>query len=73
MLLKGCVATPLARVAGAALQKRGWEDSQGYYVGIGAVTVATSVGQIADADAAYLWRSVIRTEQNSGVSERKIE
>jgi hypothetical protein len=51
MLLKGCIATPLARLAGAALQRQGWEDASGYYNGIGMVTMVISVWQITDAVA----------------------
>ena len=48
MLLKSCIATPLARLAGAALQHRGWTDEMGYYQGIGGVTLGISVWQVAD-------------------------
>lgn len=55
MLLKGCIATPIARSAGSLLQqlniyygfsKSG--DSQGYYYGIGAVTLVISLWQGKD-------------------------
>lgn len=64
MLLKGCVATPLARLAGAALQKQGWKDAQGYYVGIGMVTAVISAWQIADAAA--LWVSLSQGTKRKG-------
>ena len=48
MLLKGCIATPLARIAGSILQGQGFENSNGYYVGIGSVTIIISIWQIID-------------------------
>jgi hypothetical protein len=51
MLLKGCIATPLARLAGSWFQQmqfEGWADSHGYYFGIGAVTVLISIWQLHD-------------------------
>ena len=58
MLLKGCIATPLSRLGGAALQRRGWPLAQGYYEGI--FGVALIVGLWQAADIAYLvagWRA----------------
>lgn len=34
MMLKGCIAVPMARVSGAFLQRYGWKTAEGYYVGI---------------------------------------
>ena len=58
MLLKGCIATPLSRLGGAALQRLGWPTAAGYYVGIFGVACAIGLWQAADCvDAA---REVVR-------------
>lgn len=48
MLLKGCIATPLSRLGGAALQRCGWSTAAGYYQGIGAVTCVIGAWQLGD-------------------------
>ena len=48
MLLKGCIATPLSRVGGAFLQRRGWALAPGYYQGIFGVAAVIGVWQLAD-------------------------
>ena len=55
MLLKGCIATPIARIMGSLLQQlkmlygfNGWDDSHGFYYGIGAVTLIISLWQGKD-------------------------
>ena len=48
MLVKGCIGTPLARWAGALLQRNGWDIGPGYYVGIGGVTVVLGVWQLVE-------------------------
>eukprot|EP01124_Arcella_intermedia_P031128 TRINITY_DN6951_c0_g1_i1.p1 TRINITY_DN6951_c0_g1~~TRINITY_DN6951_c0_g1_i1.p1 ORF type:complete len:235 (+),score=56.80 TRINITY_DN6951_c0_g1_i1:71-775(+) len=45
MLLKGCLAVPFSRLGGALLQRCGWEEAEGYYQGIGAVSVLIAVWQ----------------------------
>ena len=57
MLLKGCIATPLARIAGSILQGQGFENSNGYYVGIGSVTIIISIWQIIDTY--YLFQNYV--------------
>lgn len=49
MLLKGCIATPLSRLGGAALQQRGYELAPGYYQGIFGVAFVIGVWQLADS------------------------
>ena len=48
--LKGCLTVPLARLGGAALQRAAPELGQdwGYYAGIGAVTLAMALWEMAD-------------------------
>lgn len=53
MLIKACVAVPLARMGGAVLQRAGWEEEQGYYVGIGGVSLLIFFWLVADAAAMY--------------------
>ena len=48
MLLKGCIATPFARIAGSMMQRMGFKNSTGYYVGIGTVTAIISCWQLID-------------------------
>ena len=48
MLLKGCIATPLSRVGGAMLQRRGWDLASGYYQGIFGVALVIAVWQAVD-------------------------
>ena len=48
MLLKGCIATPFARIAGSMMQRLGFKNSTGYYVGIGTVTAIISCWQLID-------------------------
>jgi len=48
MLLKGCLAVPCSRLTGATLQKWGWEESAGYYKGIGAASVVVTMWQFYD-------------------------
>eukprot|EP01084_Bolivina_argentea_P114737 204218_1 len=44
MLLKACIVTPIARIAGAMCQNIGiWGEEFGYYYGIGAVTVMSTI------------------------------
>ena len=43
MLVKGCIAVPMARIVGSSLQRMGWEEGSGYYTGIGAVSLVISV------------------------------
>eukprot|EP00470_Lotharella_oceanica_P001718 CAMPEP_0170170442 /NCGR_PEP_ID=MMETSP0040_2-20121228/3436_1 /TAXON_ID=641309 /ORGANISM="Lotharella oceanica, Strain CCMP622" /LENGTH=176 /DNA_ID=CAMNT_0010409847 /DNA_START=125 /DNA_END=652 /DNA_ORIENTATION=+ len=55
MLLKACIATPLARLAGAALQRselatqKEWSDEMAYYIGIGGVSAVVGLWQACDA------------------------
>lgn len=48
MLLKGSIATPLSRLGGAALQKRGMDLAPGYYTGIFGVALVILVWQVVD-------------------------
>ena len=48
MALKGCIAVPLSRIAGAALQERGWGEERGYYVGIGGVSAVVLLWLVYD-------------------------
>ena len=48
MLLKACIATPLARIAGSVLQRQGFDSPNGYYLGIGSITLIVSIWQIVD-------------------------
>ena len=44
MLLKACIVTPIARIAGSICQNIGiWGDEYGYYYGIGAVTLFSTL------------------------------
>jgi len=45
MLLKACLATPFARLAGSYLQKKGWDEEIGYYTGIGGVSCLVGIWQ----------------------------
>lgn len=56
MLLKGCIATPLSRLGGAALQRRGWDRASGYYQGIFGVALIIALWQAADCLS--LWREL---------------
>ena len=47
MMLKGCIATPLSRIAGALLQRvEGWDEESGFYQGIGGVSMIIALWQI---------------------------
>mmetsp|Transcript_38724 Transcript_38724/g.62056 ORF Transcript_38724/g.62056 Transcript_38724/m.62056 type:complete len:127 (-) Transcript_38724:184-564(-) len=54
MLLKACIATPLARLAGSLLQRseyaklRNWTDETSYYVGIASVSAFIAIWQVVD-------------------------
>jgi hypothetical protein len=53
MLLKGCIAVPISRIAGAALQKvEGWNEVSGFYQGIGGVSFLIFLWQSYDI---YHW------------------
>jgi len=45
MLLKACLATPFARLAGSYLQRCGWDEEMGYYTGIGGVSGIVGIWQ----------------------------
>jgi len=76
MLLKACIATPLARLSGAWLQRKasaspalnenGWNDENAYYVGIGFVAVVIGMWQICDIAAYLFW-------EFQGTVERSVE
>lgn len=48
LIVKACIAVPLARIAGAFLQRNGWEEETGYYTGIAAVTAVIGAWAIFD-------------------------
>eukprot|EP00729_Bicosta_minor_P015550 gene15550-25586_t len=52
-LVKGCISVPLARMGGAVLQRTGWEEELGYYVGIGGVSLAVFGWLILDSVAMW--------------------
>ena len=67
MLLKGCIATPLSRVGGAALQRRGWDYAPGYYQGIFGVAAVIAVWQLVDIARLY-WTVTGGTSSSSRAS-----
>ena len=47
-MLPACIATPLTRIAGSVLQRQGFDSPNGYYLGIGSITLIVSIWQIVD-------------------------
>eukprot|EP01126_Amoeba_proteus_P047956 TRINITY_DN5515_c0_g1_i1.p1 TRINITY_DN5515_c0_g1~~TRINITY_DN5515_c0_g1_i1.p1 ORF type:complete len:103 (+),score=10.24 TRINITY_DN5515_c0_g1_i1:600-908(+) len=45
MLVKASLSVPFSRLAGATLQRNGWDEAQGYYVGIIAVALIVFLWQ----------------------------
>eukprot|EP01102_Stenamoeba_stenopodia_P014063 TRINITY_DN4640_c0_g1_i2.p1 TRINITY_DN4640_c0_g1~~TRINITY_DN4640_c0_g1_i2.p1 ORF type:complete len:304 (+),score=60.65 TRINITY_DN4640_c0_g1_i2:278-1189(+) len=53
MLLKGCVAVPLARVFGSLLQSRGdWDDEVAFYTGIKLASLLIAIWELTEM---YYW------------------
>ena len=52
MVIKGCIAVPMSRVSGAILQREGWGEAEGYYMGILCTSIVIGIWELYEM---YQW------------------